>query len=67
MQVGSMIQFGNVIPATDERMCCMCGRKAKYIEINYEAAFCSEECIKALDKAYFEAERQEGIFENEDF
>ena len=29
--------------------CCVCGKLTNYIEINYEAPFCSEECLLAFE------------------
>ena len=30
--------------------CCVCGKLTNYIEINYEAPFCSEECLRAFEE-----------------
>ncbi len=30
--------------------CCICGRMTEYIELNYEAYFCSDECIREMDR-----------------
>ena len=40
-----------VIKGTRYCACSWCGKPTKYIEINYESYFCSEECVKGLDKA----------------
>lgn len=42
----------NIIYGHKERPCIICGRMTRYIEINYEAHFCSEECLKEMDKTY---------------
>lgn len=40
--------------------CCICHQPTDFIEINYEAYICSEECLNKLDDLYFEAlERSE--------
>ena len=33
--------------------CAHCGRMTKFVDINYEAHFCSEECVKAFDDELF--------------
>lgn len=30
--------------------CAVCGLLTEYVEINYEAFFCSEECVSKMDK-----------------
>lgn len=39
-----------VIKAEKEYVCCICGKPTHFIEINYEAPFCSDECIHEMDK-----------------
>ena len=29
--------------------CYICGKPSQYIELNYEATFCSEECLAEMD------------------
>lgn len=57
----------DIIPCTEDTPCCMCGKKARFVEINYEAAFCSTACLDEMDKAYFAANQQKRVFEHEDF
>lgn len=42
--------ISEVVISDKEYKCCVCGRATKYIEINYEAPFCSDECIYEMDK-----------------
>ena len=39
-----------VIVSNNEHDCCICGKPTRYIEINYQAPFCSDECIAKMDK-----------------
>lgn len=39
----------NIIRSRSEQPCCVCGRLTEYVEINYEAFFCSEECLAVMD------------------
>lgn len=40
--------------------CYICHQPTEFIEINYEAYICSDECLNKLDDLYFEAlERSE--------
>lgn len=49
-------KFPNMVPIFEEREnvirtnrafpCCVCGCLCDYVEINYEAYFCSEECVQ---------------------
>lgn len=53
-------KFPDMKPIFDERegiirgqsnmLCCVCSQNTEYIEINYEAPFCSEECVAEMDK-----------------
>ena len=40
-----------IIKGTKYCACSWCGKPTKYIEINYESYFCSEECVAGLDRA----------------
>lgn len=35
--------------------CCICHQPTDFIEINYEAYICSDECLNKMDDLYFEA------------
>ena len=35
--------------------CCICHQPTEFIEINYEAHICSDECLNKMDDLYFEA------------
>ena len=37
--------------------CTWCGKPTHYIEINYEAWFCSEECLKAAEDDWLAPKR----------
>ena len=39
-----------VIISDNEHKCCICGKPTRYIEINYQAPFCSDECISEMDR-----------------
>ena len=40
---------GNMLKAADEASCTWCKKPTTWIEVNYEARVCSEECVKAMD------------------
>lgn len=40
----------SVIRGRDMKPCIICGYPTEFIEINYEARFCSEECVAEMDK-----------------
>lgn len=40
----------NIIRSNHAFPCCICGSICDYVEINYEAHFCSEECVAEMDK-----------------
>lgn len=42
--------LAEVIISENEHNCCICGKPTKYIEINYQAPFCSDECIREMDR-----------------
>lgn len=44
-----------IIRGRTSEPCHMCGELTEYIEANYEAYFCSEECVKEMDDRYFAA------------
>lgn len=39
-----------VIISDIEHKCCICGKPTRYIEINYQAPFCSDKCISEMDR-----------------
>lgn len=39
-----------VIRGRTQRPCCVCGWETEFVEINYEAPFCSEECVAEMDR-----------------
>ena len=43
-----------IMRGTEMKPCLICNDPTEYIEINYEAHFCSEECVKKMDATYFE-------------
>ena len=60
---------GGIIRARYTGRCCVCGERTKYIEINYEAYFCSEECLRKMDdmactKCHFKTERDRNGYYN---
>lgn len=44
----------NFIVSDDDRPCCVCGRPTRFVEINYQARFCSKVCIDSFEKEIFE-------------
>ena len=40
----------NMIRGGDTKPCLICGSPTEYIEINYEARLCSEECVAEMDR-----------------
>ena len=47
-------ECNSLIRARNTGICCICGAETDYCEINYEAYFCSEECLKVMDDSYNE-------------
>lgn len=45
----------NMLRGRCPRPCIVCGDLTEYIEINYEARICSEECIEEMDRRANEA------------
>lgn len=41
---------GNIMRGNERKPCAVCGNQTEYIEINYEAPFCSEECVQTMDR-----------------
>ena len=39
----------SIIKSKEKNRCCICGTPTNIIEINYEAPFCSEICIRKMD------------------
>lgn len=38
-----------IMRGTSKEACCVCGRLTEFVEINYEAYFCSEECLAVFE------------------
>lgn len=55
--LGQRIRFhgSELLRSTMSHKCWHCGSVAKWIDINFEAAFCSEECSDAKWEEYFKA------------
>lgn len=45
----------NMIRVNRASPCYICGCQCDYVEVNYEAYFCSEECVAEMDRRYEEA------------
>ena len=45
-------EVGGICRGHEQGRCCICGAETRYFEINYEAYFCSEECLAEMDKGY---------------
>ncbi len=39
-----------IIKGNKNKPCYICKELTEYVEINYETYFCSEECVKVMDK-----------------
>lgn len=44
-----------VVKLEAKNPCWHCGRPTQWVELNFEAHLCSEECVDAKWKEYFEA------------
>jgi hypothetical protein len=44
----------SIVKFRDGEPCWICGQKTVFIEINFQAAICSEECLGTIDKEYWE-------------
>lgn len=44
----------SIIRSAIAQPCCICGEPTEYCEINYEAFFCSEECLSEMDAVAFQ-------------
>ena len=42
-------QRGSVFRAPFSVPCCVCHRPTAFIDLDYEAAFCSEECLRVFE------------------
>lgn len=40
------------IESNEVKICSICGKPTKWIEIYYEAPYCSKECLNIEDKRY---------------
>ena len=43
-------EFDGVFRGFYQRPCCVCGLSTEYLEVNYMAPFCSEECVAEMDE-----------------
>ncbi len=43
-----------IILGKNKKQCHVCNSFTKFVEINYQAPFCSEECVKFADDEYFQ-------------
>lgn len=48
-------EHNGIMRGRDMGNCCVCHQLTDFIEINYEAYICSDECLNKLDNLYFEA------------
>ena len=55
-------EHNNIIRCREQRRCCVCGHLTEYVEINYEAFFCSEECLAVMDTFYKGGKNNESIY-----
>ena len=42
-------ECNNIMRSYEFKPCAICGTPTEYIEINYEAHLCSDECVHAMD------------------
>lgn len=42
--------IGSIMRQSKKQPCCVCGEHTEFVEINYEASFCSPECMKEFEK-----------------
>ena len=42
--------IGSIMRQPQKQPCCVCGEPTEFVEINYEASFCSPECMKEFEK-----------------
>lgn len=42
--------ISEVIISDNVHKCCVCGKPTQFIEINYQAPFCSDECVAEMDR-----------------
>ncbi len=62
-QYGFYFAKNGIMQVSKEHPCMICGRPTKFIEVCSEGYFCSDECVKAFDKMYFEALENMGSIE----
>ena len=43
-------QRGSIFRAPTSVLCEVCGRPTEFIDMDYEAAFCSDDCLKEFEK-----------------
>lgn len=48
-------EHNGIARGRDMGKCCVCHQPTDFIEINYEAYICSDECLNKMDDLYFEA------------
>lgn len=58
-------EAGDIILGTIDRPCHICKQLTKFVEINYETSFCSEECVEEMDN-YVNSFENTGITEDTD-
>lgn len=52
--------FEGIMRGRSEKPCLICGSPTEFIEINYEAHLCSEECVAEMDRRAYEAAMKSG-------
>ena len=55
---GSKFATDEVMLCNEEHECCMCHEPTKFVELDAEAYFCSDECVDAFYEQMFEAMRK---------
>ena len=45
----------NIMRGTIKQPCCICGKLTEYIDICYEAYFCSTECQNKMDDDFYDS------------
>ena len=41
--------LAETVKSETKHKCCICGKFTNFIEINYQAPFCSDECVSKMD------------------
>lgn len=50
----SFVRDDTIMVGSTEHPCAMCGKPTKYIDICYEDAFCSDECLESFTEQLFD-------------